>query len=146
MSTSSSYPSTSVRAIIRRGDKVLVEWLESKEIAFLPGGTVEGNEDLLDALRRELNEEIQGAACIIGAYRGSIGHWWTFEGRQEGCLNHYYEVELDSNGEISAQEPGRCLTWVSLQGEDSLCLQPPRLRDVLRETQAALWNYVDVSE
>jgi len=44
----------SVRAIIRRGDKVLVEWLESREIAFLPGGTVEGDEDLLDALRREL--------------------------------------------------------------------------------------------
>jgi hypothetical protein len=39
-----SYNSTSVRAIILRADKILVEWLEFKGIAFLPGGTVERGE------------------------------------------------------------------------------------------------------
>ncbi len=146
MGTSSSYPSTSVRAIIRRGDKVLVEWLESRGIAFLPGGTVEGDEDLLDALRRELNEEIQGADCIVGSYRGSIGHWWKGERGVEGCLNHFFEVEIALHGDISAQEPGRSLRWLSLDGEESYRLQPPRLKSLLLETRVSLWNFVDLSE
>jgi 8-oxo-dGTP pyrophosphatase MutT (NUDIX family) len=77
MRQSSSYNATSVRAIILRGDEILVEWLESKKIAFLPGGTVEQGEALLEALNRELYEEIEGADFTVGRYRGTIGHSWS---------------------------------------------------------------------
>lgn len=142
----SFYNSISVRAIIRRGDTVLVEWLESKGISFLLGGTVEGDEDLLETLRRELNEEVEGAVCGIGSYRGSIGHWWKVEGEWNGCLNHFYEVKLDLHGDVVARERGRCLRWLSLGDVELPSLQPPRLKSLLLESQGSLWNYVDVSE
>lgn len=146
MTMPSSYNSISVRAIIRRGDTVLVEWLEGKGIAFLPGGTVEGEENLLDAVRRELCEEVQGATFVIGSYRGSIGHWWKREGELHGCLNHFYDVELDLHGDVVAREKGRCFRWLSLGDKEASSLQPPRLKSLLLESQGFLWNYVDVSE
>lgn len=66
MRKASPYNSTSVRAIILRADRILVEWLESKGVAFLPGGTVEQGEELLEELKREISEEIEGADFTVG--------------------------------------------------------------------------------
>jgi 8-oxo-dGTP pyrophosphatase MutT (NUDIX family) len=66
MRQTSSYHSTSVRAIIHLAEGILVEWLESKGITFLPGGTVGEGEELLEALNRELLEEIEGADFTVG--------------------------------------------------------------------------------
>ncbi|NDC39448.1 MAG: ADP-ribose pyrophosphatase, partial [Proteobacteria bacterium] len=49
-----NYRTTSVRAIIKDHQKLLVEWFAPKQIAFLPGGTVEAGENLQAALMREL--------------------------------------------------------------------------------------------
>jgi 8-oxo-dGTP pyrophosphatase MutT (NUDIX family) len=143
MHQSLPYNSTSVRAIILRADKILVEWLESKGIAFLPGGTVEPGEDLLEALSRELHEEIEGADFTVGRYRGAIGHSWLESNGSNSCLNHFYEVELSPQSNPTARESGRCIKWISLSDPVAQNLQPPSLRARLTESSEGLWDECD---
>lgn len=143
MPQSSSYASTSVRAIIVRDEKILVEWLDSKSIAFLPGGTVERGEQLVAALARELHEEIEGADFKVNRYRGMIGHHWIQSNKRNSCLNHFYEVQLSRHCEPTAKEAGRCLKWISLSDPLAQCLQPPSLRTLLTVATEGLWDEVD---
>lgn len=146
MRQTSSYNSTSVRAIILHADKILVEWLESKGIAFLPGGTVERGEDLLEALNRELREEIKGADFTIGRYRGTIGHSWRKPNGSNSCLNHFYEVELSPRSNPTARESGRYLQWITLSDPVAQHLQPPSLRALLTEANERLWDEFDTED
>jgi 8-oxo-dGTP pyrophosphatase MutT (NUDIX family) len=142
------YCSTSVRAIIRRGDVLLVEWLPSKRIAFLPGGTVENGESLLEALNRELREEIEGADFRIGVYRGHIGHRWYERNKSDSCLNHFYDVELTSPAvaQLVAREPTRQLMWISLSSREADTLQPPSLKELLNGDSDGVWDRVDLPD
>lgn len=61
---------TSVRAVVHRGDDVLVFDDERGETHVLPGGRRESGESLIGALQRELNEEtgcaVADTARVIG--------------------------------------------------------------------------------
>lgn len=146
MHQTSSYKSISVRAIILRGDNILVEWLESKEVGFLPGGTVEHGEERLEALSRELHEEIEGADFTIGRYRGAIRHRWLESNRRNSYLNHYHEVQLSPQSKPTARESGRCLKWLSLSNPEVQHLQPPSLRVLLTVTNEGLWDAFDTED
>jgi 8-oxo-dGTP pyrophosphatase MutT (NUDIX family) len=146
MRKASPYNSTSVRAIILRADRILVEWLESKGVAFLPGGTVEQGEELLEALKRELSEEIEGADFTVGRYRGTIGHSWTESNGSNSCLNHFYEVKLSPQGKPTARESGRCLKWISLSDPVVQHLQPPSLRVRITESSEWRWDEFDTED
>jgi ADP-ribose pyrophosphatase YjhB (NUDIX family) len=141
--TSFPYASTSVRAIIVRDGKILVEWLSSKSIAFLPGGTVQRGEGLVEALTRELHEEIGGANFTVDRYRGVIGHRWSPSNKDSSCLNHFYEVLLSPDSEPAARELGRSLKWIALSDPLAQRLQPPSLRSLLNLANEGLWDEVD---
>lgn len=71
------YRTASVRAVIRNGTELLVEWLVPKSISFLPGGTIEADEQHESALLRVLREELLcDGQVAIGRYLGKIGHYY----------------------------------------------------------------------
>lgn len=134
------YRTTSARALILRGESILVEWLSAKNICFLPGGTVEAEESLTSALERELSEELQGSSFVVGQYLGKIGHHWD----TDNCLNHFFEVSATNLDAVSSNEDGRSMCWIDLRSEELSCLQPPRLRSLLLERPWDFeWDFVD---
>jgi len=140
----SKYRTTSVRAVILQKDQVLVEWFEPKQISFLPGGTLENNEDLKLALIRELEEELLGISLEVGQYLGKIGHIWKTDFGEDSCLNHFYEVTILTNEGVKAREFGRQIRWLTLNPEELSSVQPPKLRELLLNLKPSnSWNYVD---
>lgn len=140
----SDYRTTSVRALIRRGDSILVEWFAPKNICFLPGGTIEVEESLNSALERELSEELQGSCFTVGRYLGKIGHRWDTEKGRDSCLNHFFEVSASNPGGISSNEEARTMRWIDLKSGDLSSLQPPRLKQLLFELPWDFeWDFSD---
>jgi 8-oxo-dGTP pyrophosphatase MutT (NUDIX family) len=137
------YRTTSVRAVIRKDDKVLVEWFAPKSISFLPGGAIEEFEELKSALIRELDEELDGPNPIIRRYLGKIGHRWSTSNGIDSCLNHFFEVELGCEDEVMAKEAGRQLRWLELDSPEFATLQPPILRRLILQPVSTEWNYLD---
>jgi len=141
----SEYRTTSVRAIIRRENLVLVEWFEPKKISFLPGGTKETQESLIETLSRELREELKGVTTTIGCYRGKIGHLWATEEGKDSCLNHFFDVLISSDNQVRSGEASRDIRWLDLYSEAVQTLKPPSLRRLLLESQKrdGEWNLID---
>jgi ADP-ribose pyrophosphatase YjhB (NUDIX family) len=88
---------TQALALIRRGDRILVERcydrVKDEWFCRLLGGTVEFGEKAADTVRRELLEEL-GAEGEIGPLVATIENTFTFEGApgHEICL--VYECSL----------------------------------------------------
>jgi 8-oxo-dGTP pyrophosphatase MutT (NUDIX family) len=151
--TANQYDSTSVRAVVRQDDRVLVEWFAPLGIYFLPGGTVEGDETLPEALLRELREELSKGDWNVGRYLGKIGHRWRkSDGSCASCLNHFYEVALIDPrlaSLITAKEKDRSIVWLSLRCPAVDQLQPPSLASLLLVPNlhpSGGWNVVDDDE
>ncbi len=138
------YRTTSVRAVICDDSRILVEWFAPKSISFLPGGTIEPNEDSRIALTRELLEEVDGIKLSIGRYLGRIGHIWSTSKGFDGCMNHFYEAAVIEGTHPIAKEAGRELRWIGLGSQDLNTLQPPKLRELLlKGISEEQWNFVD---
>ena len=116
------------RAVIRRGDEVLLAHRIGEANTFLPGGHVEPGEYARDALRRELSEEL-GVDSVIGDFIGVIEHKFTDrKGRRYEEVNLIFEASIEARDVASAEghlefiwaKPGefkvRTLLPSSLQG------------------------------
>ena len=86
------------RAVIRRGDEVLLAHGVREVNTFLPGGHVEPGESAEEALRRELNEEL-GVDSVIGEFVGVLEHKFT---DRHGI--RFEEVNLIFEASIGTQE------------------------------------------
>ena len=88
---------TQALALIRRGDRILVERgrdeVKNESFCRLLGGTVEFGEQAAETVRRELLEEL-GAEADVGRLVATIENIFTFEGApgHEICL--VYECSL----------------------------------------------------
>lgn len=104
----SSYPKQAALALIRRGDLVLGVWNAKYQCYGLPGGKVEPNESVYDALCRELEEEtslkVVHATCLYSAF-GNVER-----------DRHVFVFEVTEASGVARQvEPNHPLKWMTLE-------------------------------
>jgi 8-oxo-dGTP diphosphatase len=103
------------RALILRSDStesaVLLTQATGESHTFLPGGHVESGEGLLEALRRELREEL-GVDCRVVHYLGAVEHQWPDENPQHLEINHVFLTELTiRHAELVSRESHLRFSW-----------------------------------
>jgi ADP-ribose pyrophosphatase YjhB (NUDIX family) len=127
---------TQALALIRRGDRILVERcydrVKDEWFCRLLGGTVEFGEKAAETFRRELLEEL-GAKAEIGPLVATIENIFTFEGApgHEICLVYEWEAdEMTPDGQLTHE-----IAWKPVDPfrSGSEILYPEELVLLLRE-------------
>ncbi|PAD38372.1 NUDIX domain-containing protein [Terribacillus sp. 7520-G] len=128
------------RAVIRKGDSILLAKADGWQNSFLPGGHVEIGEGAESALLRELQEEL-GVKGKVVRFLGDFEHSWQHEATTHFELTHVFEAVIDDM-QIESQEPHLRFFWAKPEEFDQLDLQPYPLIEVLREKQlpASIWR------
>ncbi|RYX78709.1 NUDIX domain-containing protein [bacterium] len=86
------YVRTAVRAVLRDSEgRIALMYSSRRNYYKLPGGGVDNDEDLEDALRRELLEEV-GATVIINDELGQVVEWRDYKNFKQ--ISHAYTATL----------------------------------------------------
>lgn len=122
-------PRVSVRALVLDGEQVIaVENVNAPGKLHMPGGGVEHGETLMDALNRELREEL----CVGPAsadYLLAIENLFDTNLGLYHCVEHVFVVSPDSTP--SAGEDGLSLYRLPLAQIGSASFYPMEFRDLL---------------
>lgn len=115
-----------VKAIIYRGDgRLLLQQRDRALHLTFPGcwtffgGQVEAGESLMDALQRELAEEL---GCVPGLV-GSELFQWAWHGENPAQI-HYFPVHCAVNDEALELNEGLAMSWYSFEGLQNIQLTP----------------------
>jgi 8-oxo-dGTP pyrophosphatase MutT (NUDIX family) len=113
-----------VGAIVRRDDKVLVCRARDKDWWYLPGGRIKTNESSLEALTRELKEEI-GTNFRIDQPVVCSENFFEEDGNKFHELCTYYQVEwLGSEIVNEHNQAFEVFAWVDRKYVTALDLRP----------------------
>lgn len=115
-----------VAAIVYHDGDLLLCGMDQLDYTFLPGGKVKMGESTVQALSRELHEEL-GRDIRIGPLTLVVEN--LYQGDE---LNHeicfYYQVpwpaDLSANVVNDGREAGHCFTWKPFTSLDSTPFQP----------------------
>lgn len=107
-----------VRAIILENNQLLMTYSNKFDDYMTPGGGVEANEDFVEALKRELEEEVG----VVSKTIHPIGYIEEIRsGQLDGILyqkSHYYEVTIDHLIQTKPEDYeirfGMVPVWVSI--------------------------------
>lgn len=132
-----------VRAIILNGNQILMTYSKKFKDYMTPGGGVEPNEDFIEALKRELEEEVGVVAKEIQP----IGYLEELRsGQRDGILyqkSHYYEVSIDRYVETNPEEYeirfGMTPAWVSI--DDVIAQNEHEIRTRLKKDGLEIHPY-----
>lgn len=127
-----------VSAIIINEGKILVDKYDNNRFC-LPGGYVEVGETSLEALKREIFEEIQ-IKVTKAEYTGIIENFFTnYKGVQTHGLDFYYTIydeeatnidmnyiEYDKNGIIN-----HCFSWIPIKSLQQFEIVPSKIIDII---------------
>lgn len=128
-----------VRAVIIKDEHVLLSTPSdnndrfSKHLHFLPGGHVEENESAIDALHRELKEEM-GLTAVSESFLGGLECTWDNKGTIYHELNLLFRTEIDN---LSLESPPKCVEphihfiWWPIKALDKTNLLPETLKEAL---------------
>lgn len=118
-----------VRALIVRDRKILVCQTEGREYFFLPGGHVEFNETMRQALRRELYEEM-GAILKDIQFIGGIENLFDQDGRRHHEISFVFMADIDIQNVVS-KESHVSFYWFPMDKFIESRIVPPALKDVV---------------
>ncbi len=114
---------TIARALIRRGNHVLLCRALDGGYDYLPGGHIEFGEPAAIAVARELDEEA-GLDSTVGPLLLAFENRFTQDGRQHHELTLVFHVELSHTGIPATTPPGTSIPPVT-SGADVPASPPP---------------------
>jgi 8-oxo-dGTP diphosphatase len=92
-----------VRAVIRRGGKVLVCRRKGKEYYFFPGGHVDFGEPAKKALERELREELD-LTIKNTSFMGTVENVFHQDGEVHHEVNLVFQVDAENAADKSQED------------------------------------------
>jgi ADP-ribose pyrophosphatase YjhB (NUDIX family) len=116
------------RAVIVKGDEILLCKTKNSQFYFLPGGHVEFGETAAVALARELKEEL-GVETVSADFMGSLENLYQQNGDEFHEYNFIFRAEI--SGEINATEPHIEFEWRKLSELKDLNLRPELMKNVI---------------
>jgi 8-oxo-dGTP pyrophosphatase MutT (NUDIX family) len=117
------------RAVIRRGDRVLLARYLRASWWFLPGGHVEPDENVEDALLRELAEEL-GTDARIDRFLGVVENSYRNDEGAHHELNHVFEVTLTEE-EPASRESHLEFRWLPRDELVAADLRPAEIKQMV---------------
>jgi len=124
-------PRVSVRALVLdRDDVIAVENAAAAGKLHMPGGGVEHGETMLEALRRELREELQTGAASAEYLLAIENMFDTCLGAYH-CVEHVFLVSLDGPPRVG--EPHLTMHRLPLASIGETPFYPIALRDLLAQ-------------
>lgn len=120
------------RGVILGPDRtILLAQAIGHDFTFLPGGHLDPDESLVEAVAREVKEEI-GLSCQVGDYLGAVEFQWPPEAPTNYEINHLFLVEIDTTQPVQSQESHIRFLWCRLDQLDEARLEPAPLRPLIR--------------
>lgn len=122
-----------VRAIITRGDTVLLCKNNIRGHFYLPGGHVEFGDSLLDTIYKELHEETGLTKDQISSvtYKDFLENVYGEDTNRHHELNMIFTVTINDSIEIISQEPDISFAWVSLSDISTVTLLPKGIEKII---------------
>ncbi|MED1201794.1 NUDIX domain-containing protein [Heyndrickxia acidicola] len=134
------------RAIIQKGQSVLLLKADGYSNSFLPGGHIEFGESAKMALPREIEEEL-GVKCEIGDFLGVCEHQWEESGQLHCELNQLFAVtsdELDAEMDPPSREGHLHFFWCHEKDLLEAKLEPsplaPLIQQYIRGSMKVWWE------
>lgn len=105
-----------VRAVIIENGKLLVTTDVKRDVSFLPGGHIHHGEKAIDALKRELKEEL-GNNFQIDSLLGVIEDAWDYKGELYHGVHLLFRVSSNQPGlikSLKSNESNLSLEWIPI--------------------------------
>ncbi|WP_298199978.1 NUDIX domain-containing protein [Desulfosporosinus sp.] len=120
------------RAICISDNKILLAKSKGKCNFYLPGGGIRKNESAAAALIRELKEELDAEALIIG-FLGIIENQWSVNDtlNYETTFLFAARIEGSENGYTHSNEETLSFHWTPLDSINLMDIRPECVKDLL---------------
>ena len=130
-----------VCALIEQNGKFLVQRIMQNQFYCLPGGHVELGEDTMQAIKREVKEEINKEVKSAKLFAIMENFFKTSEGKVYHELGYYFVVEVEKfenqdDYEVVENDKGMLKTlrykWVTPSEFDKIDFRPSILKDLIK--------------
>ena len=118
------------QAVIRRGNEILLTELANTDLMVFPFGEVRGSEDVLEALRRDLKNELGGVlkeATFIGVSER------RYKYQDDFCRQVDMVFAAEVGGLFESKVPHLAAEWVTLEEFEQEKVIPKHVADAVRQ-------------